>query len=877
MGAVETEKSIESFEIFPWDTNFETGIALIDEQHQELVRILNHLAVHLANRSSKRILNEVFDELFDYADYHFKAEENVWRKHLLNDESLNSHENTHKSFISHVIELRGREGREDYDQLMQDTVGFLTHWLAYHILDNDKRMAKVILAIENGKTVTQAKRSAHEEMSGSMQLLIETVLKMYDSLSSRTMDLMREKTLRKQAEQALLENEEKWRFVFESNHEEVWDWDIQKSNETHQSVENILAHVIDRELVQDSRSSGIHPDDIAQVKLHLQLHLDGKTPFFTSKHRLLHTDGSWTWVLSRGKVVSRNEQGLALRMVGTHSDITERELASIIFHASSQGMMISDKDNRIISVNPAFTEITGYPPAEVIGKDPKFLASERNSKELYRKMWEEIHERGHWQAELWNRNRAGNEFYSYLSINTVLDDQNQIDHYIGLLSDITEKKINEDLVLRHANYDVLTNLPNRRMFFTLLDNEIKRAKRRQAQFGLFFIDLDHFKEVNDTLSHEIGDRLLIDATRRMQNCIRESDAIARIGGDGFAMIISEMGYTSRLDSIAQKIIDELSKTFKVDVNQIYISASIGITIYPDDGEDASTLLKNADQAMYRAKKSGRSRFSYFTAEMQAASIKRQLLLGDLRNALSRNQFELVYQPIIDLSNGSVGKAEALLRWKHPKRGTIFPAEFISLAEESGLIIDIGNWVFDEVMRQLVEWSDRTCDGFQISINTSPLQFRNRIAHQQWLQQLKKLHLHGSSVVVEITENLLMENESSVHEQLLVFRDHNIEVALDDFGTGYSSLSYLKDFHIDFIKIDQSFVRNLNEDSQEMILCEAMIAMAHKLGIKVIAEGVETEIQMQLLKHSGCDYAQGYFYSKPVSAGEFERYLPDAEG
>ncbi|MES9849661.1 MAG: EAL domain-containing protein, partial [Candidatus Thiodiazotropha sp.] len=425
-------------------------------------------------------------------------------------------------------------------------------------------------------------------------------------------------------------------------------------------------------------------------------------------------------------------------------------------------------------------------------------------------------------------------------------------------------------------YDVLTNLPNRRMFFTLLGNEIKRTKRRQAQFGLFFIDLDHFKEVNDTLSHEVGDRLLIDATRRMQNCIRESDAIARIGGDEFAMIISELGYTSRLDGIAQEIIDELSKPFKVDVNQIYISASIGITIYPDDGEDASSLLKNADQAMYRAKRSGRSRFSYFTTEMQAASVKRQLLLGDLRNALSRNQFELVYQPIIDLSNGSVCKAEALLRWKHPERGTVFPAEFISLAEESGLIIDIGNWVFDEAIRQLVEWSDRTSEGFQISINKSPLQFRNRNAHQQWLQQLKKLQLHGSSVVVEITENLLMENESSVHEQLLVFRDHSIEVALDDFGTGYSSLSYLKDFHIDFIKIDQSFVRNLEEDSQEMILCEAMIAMAHKLGIKVIAEGVETESQMRLLKHSGCDYAQGYFYSKPVSAGEFEHYLPDAE-
>ncbi|MCU7803389.1 MAG: bacteriohemerythrin [Candidatus Thiodiazotropha sp. (ex Lucinoma borealis)] len=876
MAAVKTDNSIESFEIFPWDNNFETGIALIDEQHQKLVQILNRLAVHLANRSSKIILNEVFDELFDYADYHFKAEEEVWRKHLLNDESLNSHEKTHQSFISKVTELRGREVCEDDDQVMQDTVGFLTHWLAYHILDNDKRMAKVIIAIESGKTVTQAKLSAHEEMSGSMQLLIETVLKMYDSLSLRTMDLMREKTLRKQAEQALLENEEKWRFVFESNHEEVWDWDIQKSHETHQSVDNILVYIIDHELVQDTHASRIHPDDIAQVKHHLQLHLDDKTPFFTSKHRLKHTDGSWTWVLSRGKVVSRNEQGLALRMVGTHSDISERELASIIFRSSNQGMMISDRDNRIISVNPAFTEITGYSPAEVIGKDPKFLASERNSKELYRKMWDELQESGHSQAELWNRNREGKEFFSYLRINTALDDQNQIDHYIGLLSDITEKKRNEDLVLRHANYDVLTNLPNRRMFFSLLDNEIKRSRRRQVQFGLLFIDLDHFKEVNDTLSHEIGDRLLIDAASRMHHCIRESDAITRIGGDEFAVIIGELKYTSSLDSIAKNIIDALSVPFKIDVNQIYISASIGITIFPDDGEDATSLLKNADQAMYRAKKSGRSRYSYFTSAMQIASVKRQLLLGDLRVALARNQFELYYQPIIDLSNGTVCKAEALLRWNHPERGTTLPGEFISLAEESGLIVDIGNWVFDEAIRQLVEWSGKTCEGFQISVNKSPLQFRDKDAHQQWLQKLQKSPLHGRNVVVEITENLLMENETSVHDQLLEFRDYNIEVALDDFGTGYSSLSYLKDFHIDYIKIDQSFVRNLKEESQEMVLCEAMIVMAHKLGIKIIAEGVETQNQMQLLKQSGCDYAQGFFYSKPIRAGEFESFLSDAE-
>lgn len=456
---------------------------------------------------------------------------------------------------------------------------------------------------------------------------------------------------------------------------------------------------------------------------------------------------------------------------------------------------------------------------------------------------------------------------------SLCDEQGNKYKLTGVSQDITEKKRSEETIWQQANFDPLTNLPNRRMFQDRLEHEIKKSHRDRSQLALMFIDLDKFKEINDTLGHDKGDILLIEAAHRIARCVRESDTVARLGGDEFTIILTEVDDTRSVERIAQSIIDALVAPFQLEEDVAFVSASIGITLYPNDATNLETLMSNADQAMYASKSAGRNRFSYFTQSLQEAALNRMHLINDLRGALSGNQFRLYYHPIVELDNGHIHKAEALLRWQHPERGLIDPSEFIMLAEESGMIIEIGDWVFREAVIEVQRLRTKHHPEFQISINKSPIQFRNDERYfQKWLPHLLELGLPGQCLAIEITESLLLDASATVKSKLLDLRDAGIQVALDDFGTGYSSLSYLKKFDIDYIKIDRSFVRNLTATSNDMALCEAIIVMAHKLGLKVIAEGIETAKQRHLLSAAGCDYGQGYFFSKPVSSRRLEALL-----
>ena len=706
------KEEITFFEIFPWNKNFETGIEIIDEQHKELVNILNRLAAHLANLSDEVTLNEIFDELAEYADYHFKTEEKIWSAHFKNDEWYVEHEHTHESFIDDVLALKHNKNEKALDEVIYQIVSFLSQWLAYHILDTDKRMAKAVLAMESGDSIEEAKTRANDEMNGSMKVLVNTVLSMYDSLSTRTLDLMREKTLRKQAEAALLDSEERWKFVLEGGGENIWDWDIE-NNTMHFSEDNIpLDDFIGNGLKKSNEESNIHRADRKRVEASFHSHLEGKTEFFTCKYRVLRKNGGWSWVLSRGKVVSRDENAKPLRMVGTHSDITERELASLIYQNSSQAMLISDVRNVIISVNPAFTKITGYTEEDTIGKNPKMLNSGRNDKAFYTAMWDTVKSTGHWSGEIYNKRKNGEIYPETLNISTVTNAFGSVDHYVALFSDITEKKKADELIVEQANMDPLTKLQNRRMFQDRLDEEIKRSKRSELPFALLFLDLDHFKEVNDSLGHEVGDQMLVEVSERIKAHVRESDVISRLGGDEFAIIFTELKDIHSIDHITQEILDSLSKPYHLGVDQVYISASVGITLYPSDADNISQLLQNSDQAMYLAKNSGRSCYRYFTPSMQEAAEKRRMLINDLHIALELNQFEVYYQPIINMETGEIKKAEALIRWNHPERGLVSPDDFIPFAEESGLIIEIGDWVFKEAMRQTSIWKENTVLSFK---------------------------------------------------------------------------------------------------------------------------------------------------------------------
>ncbi|MES2321351.1 MAG: EAL domain-containing protein [Pseudomonadota bacterium] len=445
--------------------------------------------------------------------------------------------------------------------------------------------------------------------------------------------------------------------------------------------------------------------------------------------------------------------------------------------------------------------------------------------------------------------------------------------HLCMIEDVTEKKKSEAMIWQQANFDNLTQLPNRRMFHDRLEHDIMKCRRDDLRIAILFIDLDHFKEVNDTLGHHQGDVLLVDAARRIRSCVRESDTVARLGGDEFTVILSELGEVNAVDTIAQKILDVLQAPFQLGQEQAFVSASIGITLYPDDARDIDDLLKHADQAMYAAKGAGRNRFSYFTPALQVAALNRMRLTNDLRVALKGDQFRVYFQPIVHLKTGRIHKAEALIRWQHPQRGLVSPLEFIPLAEASGLILDIGEWVFKESARWANRWRNEHDPRFQVSVNQSPLEFqREGKGYEGWFEHLRAISLEGTAVVVEITEGLLLDASTGVTDKLLQLRDAGIQVALDDFGTGYSSLSYLKKFDIDYLKIDRSFTRNLAPDSSDMALSEAIIVMAHKLDLRVIAEGVETAEQRDLLLAAGCDYGQGYLFARPMTGDEFDALL-----
>ena len=549
----------------------------------------------------------------------------------------------------------------------------------------------------------------------------------------------------------------------------------------------------------------------------------------------------------------------------------QNNFLNAIFESEPHCVKVVGLDGTLIQMNKAglaMLELDSLEEARKIGL-LEFISPE------YRKLFVEFHKSicsgSSGKLEFPVTGASGTKRWLESHATPLKDVQGRIVALLGVTRDVTEKKRSDELIWKQANFDLLTELPNRYMFYDRLEQEIKRAHFDNEGLAIFFIDLDQFKEVNDTLGHQAGDALLMESARRIAGCVREADTVARLGGDEFTVILSQHDMM-HIEKIAQDILDSLSGPFMLGEDQVYVSASMGITLYPSDASDVEQLLKNADQAMYAAKNAGRNRFSYFTSSLQEKAQSRLRLLNDLRKGVGAEQFVLYFQPIMELSSNSIVKAEALLRWQHPERGLVGPMEFIPLAEETGLILPIGNWVFREASKRASIWAKKYPD-VQISVNMSPLQFQNAAENiGVWIERLRELGLSGRNMAIEITESLLLDADIAVTETLFAFRDAGIQVAIDDFGTGYSSLSYLKKFDIDYLKIDRSFVRNLATDPSDMALCEAIIVMAHKLGLKVIAEGVETVIQRDLLLRAGCDYAQGYLYSPPVPAEEFGAFL-----
>jgi len=546
------------------------------------------------------------------------------------------------------------------------------------------------------------------------------------------------------------------------------------------------------------------------------------------------------------------------------------------FESSIDAVVQMDFDGHITGWNQQAEKIFGWSAEEILDQTIAETIIPERYRDAHNKGMKKYLKTGESSVlntliEIHALHRDGYEFPVELSISVM--DSADLQEFNAYIRDISERKHAETVIWNQANFDSLTSLPNRNLFLQKLEHEIRACDRSNLSLALLYIDLDRFKDVNDTLGHDMGDLLLVEISSRLKQTLREIDTVSRLSGDEFTVILGQINDPLSVQPLCQQLLDELARPYQLDNEKVFLTASIGVTFYPQDSKDIEVLQRNGDQAMYAAKGNGRNSFHFFTPALQQRAVRKRKMIKDLRDAMQQQQFEIYYQPIVDMKNNQLTKAEALLRWHHPESGMVSPSVFIPIAEETGLIADIGNWVFYSATEQASRWRDQFGIDFQISINTSPLQWIDEAAAMnQWFSHLQQIGLSGQAMTVEITEGLLMDANDKITNRLLDFRDAEVQVSIDDFGTGYSSLSYLKQFDIDYLKIDQSFVRNLDHDKNDLALCEAIIVMAHKLGIKVIAEGVETGTQDQLLKDFDCDYGQGYLYSKPVPASDFEALL-----
>ncbi|HJW25961.1 MAG TPA: EAL domain-containing protein [Rhodocyclaceae bacterium] len=576
--------------------------------------------------------------------------------------------------------------------------------------------------------------------------------------------------------------------------------------------------------------------------------------------------------------------GTPIGVLGIARNITERKraedrlrLMSKVFSDSGQAIIITDADNRILTVNQKFTDLTGYSQEDVAGKNPRFLSAGHTPREVYEDMWRSLASHDYWQGELWDRRKSGEPYPKCISISVVRDGEGKVVNYIGISEDITDRKAAEDKIRYLAHHDALTGLPNRFRLYEQMEQGLSFARQCEKSLAVLLIDLDNFKSINDTLGHQVGDQLLIQVAKRLQRSVRESDIVARLGGDEFVVILSGIEKATDVAEIARKIVAHVAAPYGLAGQELRTSPSVGICLYPNDATEISELIKNADIAMYRAKAAGRGNFEFYTEKMLVEVIKRASAEKELETALNQGQFVLHYQPQVDIASGCVVGVEALVRWNHPSLGMIFPGDFIALAEETRLIIPLGNWVLEEACRQLKRWHEDGLVDLHISVNLSPIQFQNEELFSEVRHALEQSGLPAHCLHLEITESVAMGDPERNIVIMEALTDIGVELAMDDFGTGYSSLAYLKLFPINIIKIDRSFVKDIETDENDAAICEMTMLLAQKLGMRVVAEGVETDAQLEFLKSIGCRWIQGYRFSEPLATGQVKSFIDGFSG
>jgi diguanylate cyclase (GGDEF)-like protein/PAS domain S-box-containing protein len=681
-------------------------------------------------------------------------------------------------------------------------------------------------------------------------------------------------TERKQTEVALQQSEERWKFAIEGAGDGLWDWNVQTGKAYYSPRYKTMLGFAEGEIgdTADEWSKRIHPDDAPGVFAAMQPYMEGKPGSATVEFRMACKDGHWIWTMGRGMVVERDADGKPLRMIGTNSDITERKqaesqlhLAASVFTHAREGITITDASGSILDVNEAFTRITGYSREEAIGQNPRMLQSGRQDRSFYAAMWDALREKGHWSGEVWNRRKDGEVFAEMLTISSVKDSTGTVQRYVALFSDITAAKEHQSQLEHMAHFDALTNLPNRLLLADRLQQGMAQAQRRGQQLAVAYLDLDGFKVINDRHGHALGDQVLIALATRMKDCLREGDTLARLGGDEFVAVLIDLEDASDSVPMLNRLLAATAESVPVGELSLQVSASLGVTFYPQAQDiDADQLLRQADQAMYQAKLAGKSRYQIFDAVQDSSIRVQHESLQRIRLALAQGELVLHYQPKVNMRTGQVVGAEALIRWQHPEKGLLAPMTFLPVIEDHPLAVDVGEWVIDAAMTQMETWHAAGLDlPVSVNIGARQLQQADFVARLQAILSRHPHIINPASLELEVLETSALADMAQVSQVIEDCTAMGVKFALDDFGTGYSSLTYLKQLRVALLKIDQSFVRDMLDDPDDLAILQGVISLASAFKREVIAEGVETVAHGTALLQLGCELAQGYGIARPM--------------